>query len=442
MSFNIGEFISSIFDLTAGDYLASVWGSEPWVSVVLDILGILIVATIPLVSVFFVGLAERKVLARMQDRIGPNRVGGKYGLLQMFADVVKMLTKELLVPAGADKVAYFLAPILSLATSALLFAVVPFAPGVIGTNLGIGVFYVLSISSVSVVALLLAGWGSNNKYALLGAFRAVAQLVSYEVPMILSLLVPIILASSMSTVEMVEAQSIPFIIFAPISALIFFVSSLAETGRSPFDLLEAESEIVAGFHTEYSGMVFGLFMAAEYMGIMFMCFLFSTAYLGGYRFFGLEEIVLGNGFQLGRLLGLLISIFKGALVFFVFMWLRATLPRLRIDQLLNFNWKFMVPLMLTILLTVALLDRLILDYIPQVGDAGRAGIHFASNIAIGLAGLEVLRRSARRQRQRHNNTSTVLAVAEDAGALLYVTAEVEPDHAHDEHDAHEPIPAH
>ncbi|MCA9918062.1 MAG: NADH-quinone oxidoreductase subunit H, partial [Anaerolineales bacterium] len=130
MSFNILEFISSIFDLTAGDYLASVWGTEPWVSIVLDIIGILLVATIPLVSVFFVGLAERKVLARMQDRIGPNRVGGKYGLLQMFADVVKMLTKELLIPAGADKLAYFLAPILGLATSALLFAVVPFAPGV------------------------------------------------------------------------------------------------------------------------------------------------------------------------------------------------------------------------------------------------------------------------------------------------------------------------
>lgn len=441
MSFNIAEFISSIFDLTAGSYLASVWGTEPWVSVVLDIIGILIVATIPLVSVFFVGLAERKVLARMQDRIGPNRVGGKYGLLQMFADVVKMLTKELLVPSGADKVAYFLAPILTLATSALLFAVVPFAPGVIGTNLGVGVFYVLSISSISVVGILLAGWGSNNKYALLGAFRAVAQLVSYEVPMILSLLVPIILARSMSTMDIVEAQAIPFVIFAPIAALIFFISSLAETGRSPFDLLEAESEIVAGFHTEYSGMVFGLFMAAEYMGIMFMCFMFSTTFLGGYRFFGLEEIVLANGFQLGRLFGLLITIFKGALVFFVFMWLRATLPRLRIDQLLNFNWKFMVPLTLTLLLTVALLDRLILDYIPGIGVAGRAGIHFASNILIGFAGLEVLRRAAQRQRRHHNETSTILAVAENEGAPIHVAAEVEPMHAHG-HDAHEPVPVH
>ena len=437
MSFNIVEFLSSIFDLTAGDYLASVWGDAPWVSVVLDIMGVLLIATIPLLLVFVVGWVERKVLARMQDRIGPNRVGGKYGLLQMVADVVKMLTKEMIVPAGADKFIYFLAPGLALITSAMLFAVMPFAPGVIGVDLNVGVFYILAISSISVVALLLAGWGSNNKYALLGAFRAVAQLVSYEVPMILSLLVPIILARSMSTVALVEAQNIPFLVFAPISALIFFVSSLAETGRSPFDLLEAESEIVAGFHTEYTGMVFGLFMAAEYIAIMFMCGLFVTAYAGGYRFFGLEEIVLANGFALGRGLGLLIFIIKSSLVFFVFMWLRGTLPRFRIDQLLNFNWKFMVPLTLVILFTVALLDRLIVDYIPGVGEAGRAAIHFASNVVIGLVALEMVRRAARRQRQLHNGNGGVLAIAENEGAPIGVAPVVEPAHDH-----HDPVPAH
>lgn len=433
MSFNLIEFITSVFELTAGDYLASVWGDAPWVSVVLDIIGILIVATIPLLMVFIVGWTERKVLARMQDRIGPNRVGGKYGQLQMVADVVKMLTKELIVPAGADKYAYFAAPALALITSAMLFAVLPFAPGVIGVDLNVGIFYVLSISSVSVVALLLAGWGSNNKYALLGAFRAVAQLVSYEVPMILSLLVPIILAHSMSTVDLVEAQNVPFFLFAPISALIFFISSLAETGRSPFDLLEAESEIIAGFHTEYTGMVFGLFMAAEYMAIMFMCGLFATAYMGGYRFFGLEEIVLANGFELGRGLAVLILLVKSALVFFVFMWLRGTLPRFRIDQLLNFNWKFMVPLTLVILFTVAILDRLILDYIPGITDLGRAGIHFASNVIIGFAGLEVLRRAARRQRQQHHDLSPILAVAENEGEPIAVAQTAEP--AHDHHEA-------
>jgi NADH-quinone oxidoreductase subunit H len=354
----------------------------------------------------------------------------------MVADVVKMMTKEMIVPAGADKVAYFLAPALAVITSALLFAVLPFAPGVIGVDLNVGIFYILAISSVSVVAILLAGWGSNNKYALLGAFRAVAQLVSYEVPMILSLLVPIILARSLSTVDLVEAQTIPFIIFAPISALVFFVSSLAETGRSPFDLLEAESEIVAGFHTEYTGMVFGLFMAGEYMAIMFMCGLFSTVYLGGYQFFGLEDLVLANGFAIGRGLGLLFLLFKSSLVFFLFMWIRGTLPRFRIDQLLNFNWKFMVPLTLVLLLSVALLDRLIVDYLPGAGDAGRAGIHFASNIVIGLAGLEVLRRAAQRQRQQHNSSSPILAFAENEGTP-FAAVEAEP-----EHDHHEPVPVH
>jgi NADH-quinone oxidoreductase subunit H len=439
MSFNLLEFLLSILDFTAGDYLASVWGNEPWVSVVLDIMGILIVATIPLLMVFIVGWTERKVLARMQDRIGPNRVGGKYGALQMVADVVKMLTKELIVPAGADKVAYFLAPSLALITSALLFAVLPFAPGVIGVDLNVGIFYILSISSVSVVAILLAGWGSNNKYALLGAFRAVAQLVSYEVPMILSLLVPIILARTMSTVGIVEAQAVPFIIFAPISALIFFISSLAETGRSPFDLLEAESEIVAGFHTEYTGMVFGLFMAAEYMAIMFMCGLFATTYLGGYRLFGLEDIVLANGFALGRGLGLLILLIKSSLIFFVFMWLRGTLPRFRIDQLLNFNWKFMVPLTLVILLSVAVLDRLVLDLVPGVTEDSwvRVAVHLVSNLLIGFAGLEVLRRAARRQRKMNNVNSPILAVAENEGHPAMVVEEMESVHEH-----HEPVPAH
>jgi NADH-quinone oxidoreductase subunit H len=434
MSFNLGEFLLSIFDLTAGDYLAAVWGDDPWVGIVIKVFGVLIIATIPLLMVFIVGWTERKVLARMQDRIGPNRVGGKYGQMQMVADVVKMITKEMIIPNGADKITYFAAPALALITSVLLFAVMPFAPGVIGVDLNVGVFYILAISSLSVVALILAGWGSNNKYALLGAFRAVAQLVSYEVPMILSLLIPIILAQSMSTVTLVEKQAIPFFIFVPISGLIFFVSALAETGRSPFDLLEAESEIVAGFHTEYTGMVFGLFMAAEYIAIMFMCGLFVTVYWSGYRFFGLEEIILSNGFALGRGLGLLILLVKSSMVFFVFMWIRGTLPRFRIDQMLNFNWKFMVPLSLVALFTVALLDKLIIDFLPNIGDGGRAAIHLASNILIGIAGLEVLRRAARRQRQLHNDMSPVLAIAENEGAPIVVTPVVE--------SVSDPVPAH
>lgn len=412
------QLLQSALDLTLFTYLREVFADEPTTLLIINILVILTLATIPLLMVFVVGWTERKVLARMQDRIGPNRVGGRYGLLQMVADVVKMMTKEVIVPAGADKWAYFPAPVLALMTSVLLFAVLPLAPSIIGVDLNVGIFYILAISSVSVVAILLAGWGSNNKYALLGAFRSVAQLVSYEVPMILSLLVPIILARTMSTVGIVAAQTIPFIVFVPVAAFVFFISSLAETGRSPFDLLEAESEIVAGFHTEYTGMYFGLFMAGEYIAIMFMCALFSTVFLGGYRFFGLENLVVGNGFYLGNIIGAASLFIKSSLIFFMFMWLRGTLPRFRIDQVLNFNWKFMVPLTLALLFAVALLDKLIFIWFPDITNLGRALIHLSSNLIIAAVALEIVRRRI------HSLRPVEPGVEEE------VVAELEPAHAH------------
>jgi NADH-quinone oxidoreductase subunit H len=396
------QLLLSALDLTLFTVLREEFAEQPGTLLVINILVILTLATIPLLLVFVVGWVERKVLARMQDRIGPNRVGGRYGLLQMVADVVKMMTKEVIIPAGADLWAYLPAPVLALMTSVLLFAVMPLAPAIIGVDLNVALFYVLSISSVSVVALLLAGWGSNNKYALLGAFRAVAQLVSYEVPMILALLVPILLARSMSTVGIVAAQNIPFIIFAPIAALVFFVSSLAETGRTPFDLLEAESEIVAGYHTEYTGMYFGLFQAGEYIAVMFMCALFSTVFLGGYRFFGLEDTMttlFGQPFFIGNVIGAAALFVKSAVIFFIFMWLRGTLPRFRIDQLLNFNWKFMVPLTIVLLFTVAVLDKLIFIWFPNISDWGRAIIHLASNLLIAAVTIELVRGRIRRQRR-------------------------------------------
>lgn len=411
------QLLKSALDLTLFTELRDVYAEQPTTLLIINILVILTLATIPLLMVFIVGWVERKVLARMQDRIGPNRVGGRYGLLQMVADVVKMMTKEVIIPAGADKWAYFPAPVLALMTSVLLFAVMPLAPAIVGIDLNVGVFYILAISSVSVVAILLAGWGSNNKYALLGAFRSVAQLVSYEVPMILSLLVPIILARTMSTVGIVEAQSIPFIVFVPVAALVFFVSSLAETGRSPFDLLEAESEIVAGFHTEYTGMYFGLFMAAEYIAIMFMCALFSTIFLGGYRFLGLENLVLENflffeNFYIGNVIGAAALFIKSAIIFFIFMWLRGTLPRFRVDQVLNFNWKFMVPLTLALLFTVALLDKLIFIWFPDHTEWQRALIHLASNLIIAALAVEILRRSIRRRRQADEGVVEEEAITE------------------------------
>jgi NADH-quinone oxidoreductase subunit H len=363
------------------------------IEAILDVIGILIVSTFLLLIVLFLIWLERKVIARIQDRVGPNRVGGRFGLLQTVADVLKLLTKENLTPAGADTWAYNLAPMLTVMTALLMWAVIPFAPEVIGVDLNIGLFYILAVSSASVVVLLLAGWGSNNKYALLGAFRSVAQLVSYEVPMVLSLIVPILLARSMYMQELVRAQVVPFLFVAPLSAIIFFVSALAETGRTPFDLLEAESEIVAGFHVEYGGMKFGMFFLAEFISTLFMSGLFATIYLGGWRFFGLEEIE-----TFGRLLGLVAFFVKMFAVYFVFIWVRGTLPRVRIDQMLDLNWKFLVPLSLLLLLVVAIVDKLI----PAgAGVFYRAGVHLVSNLAVGLVGLEFLRRRAARERARY-----------------------------------------
>lgn len=408
MSFNLFDFLMSLLDLTVADYLRAVWGEHLWVEILLDLVGMVILATFALVSIFFWGWLERKVLARFQDRIGPNRVGGRYGMLQMVADVLKMLTKEIIIPSGADKLTYILAPILSVAAFLLVLAVMPFAPGVIGADLNVGVVYIAAISSISVMAFIFAGWGSNNKYALLGAFRAVAQLVSYEVPMILAMLVPALLASSLSTVSLVEAQTIPFFFVAPLAGLIFFISALAETGRTPFDLLEAESEIVAGYHTEYGGMNIGMFLAAEYGGAVFMSALFVTLYWGGYRLFGLEDITLASGFQLGRLLGLIILFMKTFLAFFLFMWVRATLPRFRIDQLLSFNWKTLVPMAFALLTVVAIIDKALPADTPALL---RAGTQLAGNLVIGLAVLELARRWARKQRQAQELATSQVAAA-------------------------------
>ena len=423
MSFDIVEFLKSLVSLNVAEYLKTVAGDQAWVNFVSDVLGVVIISTFCLMIVIFLIWLERKVIARMQDRIGPNRVGGRYGILQTVADVIKLLVKESIIPAGADKAAYWLAPFLTVIAALMIWAVMPFAPGVIGVDLDIGVFYVLAISSASVVALLLAGWGSNNKYALLGAFRAVAQMVSYEVPMILSLLVPILLARSMSTVDIVDAQVIPYILVVPLAAVIFMISALAETGRTPFDLLEAESEIVAGFHVEYGGMMFGMFFLAEFISTLFMSGFFTTIFLGGYRFFGLENLVIGDGWAVGHLLGLVVFFVKMFAVYFVFIWIRGTWPRVRVDQILNFNWKFLVPLSLVLILMIAVLDKLIP---ADAGIYARASVLLLSNLLLAMVAIEILRFVARRNR-KESSGDAALAVSE-------------PDHedAHDPHGVHDP----
>jgi NADH-quinone oxidoreductase subunit H len=389
MTFNILEFLESILQLSTAEYLRAVWeGDMPsWlIEVIIDIVQILIISTFNLLIVLVLIWLLRKIVARIQDRIGPNRVGGRYGLLQPVADAMKLLTKEYITPAGADKLAFNLAPLIIVISALLMWAVIPFAPGAIGTDLNVGLFYILAISSISVVSLLLAGWGSNNKYALLGAFRSVAQLVSYEVPMIMALIIPILLAGSMSLQDIVASQSVWYVLVVPLSALIFLISALAELGMTPFDLLEAESEIIAGYHTEYSGMKFAMFFLAEFINALFMAALFTTIYLGGWRGPFVEEVPL---------LGLVYFAIKVFLVYFLFTWIRGTLPRVRIDQLLNFNWKFLVPLTLTLVLVVAVVDKALPE---DVNEWARTAVLFAVNILVGLVALDLVRRYAGQQR--------------------------------------------
>ncbi len=354
---------------------------EVWVTFIVTLLGVIITASFGLVFVIFLIWLERKIAARFQDRLGPNRAG-PYGLLQTFADIVKLITKEDVIPEKADRLTFNIAPVLSVVAVLLIWAVVPFAPGWIGTDLNVGVLYIAAVGSFGILSILMAGWSSNNKYALLGAFRAVAQLISYEVPMLITLMVPVLLARSMGMMTMVESQGLWYIALAPISAIIFMVSSIAEVGRTPFDLIEAESEIVAGYHTEYTGMKFGLFFAAEFLHAFTIGVLFAIFFLGGWR---------GPGAEQFRLLGVVYLMLKGLLGYFIVMWVRSTLPRIRIDHMLAFNWKFLTPVSLALLIMTAILDKIF----------GATALRFpallAGNVLVLLLGWLALRWASRRQ---------------------------------------------
>lgn len=282
---------------------------------------------------------ERRTLGRIQIRLGPNRVG-PFGLLQPVADAIKVLIKEDIVPSNADKIVHWLAPVVAFVPVLMIFAVVPFQDGALLADLDIGLLYVIAISSVSTLGIFMAGWASNNKYTLIGAMRDVASVISYEIPVVLSLAGVVIVAGSLSLNQIVQAQNIPYILLQPLGFLIFFIGGLAEINRSPFDLLEADSEIVAGFHTEYSGMKFALFYLVEYAEALALSALISTFFLSGWR-----------GPVLPPWLWLLLKIWA---VFFVILWIRATVPRVRIDQLMALAWKFLFPLALLNLVITAI----------------------------------------------------------------------------------------
>jgi NADH-quinone oxidoreductase subunit H len=362
-------------------------------------IGVFVVAVFGLLWTLIGIWIERKLAGRFQDRIGPNRVG-PFGLIQSIADTVKILLKEDIMNTGVDRWVYNAAPILSVLAVTLLWAVVPFSDAWIGVDLNIGVLYLIAVGALGTVAVIMAGWGSNNKYALLSAFRAVAQLISYEVPMVLALLVPVLLTGTMSTQQIVEQQHIAYVFAIPLTVIIFMISGQAETGRGPFDLLEAESELVSGFHTEYSGMKFGMFYVAEFLHAFTTGVLIAILFLGGWKGPFYDETFLGLDLSF---LGLFYLMAKSLFAYFILIWARMTLPRLRIDHLLNFNWKFLVPLSLINLLVVAFVWKIVpdTDSINSAADAVIPTIILLiANIAMILGVGEVLRGWGRRDRAR------------------------------------------
>lgn len=318
-------------------------------------------AAFPLV-VAYVVLAERKLAGRFQDRIGPNRVG-PFGTLQPIADLIKLLTKEDIVPEAADPVMHLAGPVILTVSAMAVLAVVPMGfggldedghlTGLVPVDLPAGLLYLIAMASVSAVGVFLSGWASRNKYALLGAMRAVAQLVSYEIPQVLATVPALLWAGSLSLVTVVDRQvELGWFVWSPPGFVAFVtvvVASIAEVNRAPFDLPEAESELVAGFHTEYSGMRFGLFFLAEYMNVFTVGCLASVLFLGGgaLPFTSFPKGLLGGSVAMMVLANVIsvgtFAVKVGVMVFLMF-WVRATLPRLRVDQLMGFAWKFLVPL--------------------------------------------------------------------------------------------------
>ena len=320
--------------------------------------GAFILINLSLVLALLLIWITRKVVSRIQDRIGPNRVG-PFGLFQTIADALKLLSKEDITPNNADKIAYALAPIFSVFPVLMTVAVVAFAPNFVGVDLNIGVLYLVALGSIGIMAALMAGWSSNNKYALLAGFRVVAQLLSYEIPMVLAMLTPVLLAGTMRTQGLAEAQSLYigpvnlglgwYVFLLPGAFLIYFISSLAESEQTPFDLLEAESELIAGFHIEYSGMRFAMFFLAQFLNTFFLGAIAVMLLLGGWQGPFANQIPL---------LGPIYFLAKVFLVYVGVQWIRGTFPRVRIDQMMSFAWKVLVPLVLVLILSQMILMKL------------------------------------------------------------------------------------
>lgn len=291
---------------------------------------------------------ERKFVARLQDRIGPNRVG-PFGLLQPIADMIKFFVKEDIIPTSADHVLHLLAPIIVVIPVVLAFAVIPWGKQMAAVDLNVGILYLIALGSIGTIGIFAAGFGSNNKFALVGSMRAIAQIISYEIPQVLAISVVVLLVGSLSLTKIVEAQGglfglgwfVFFIPVGPLAFIVYFLSATAEVNRVPFDLPEAESELVAGYHTEYSGMKFGLFYLAEFLNTFIISLIGATLFLGGWQGPGVDQIPM---------LGVVYFSIKVIILVVIQPWMRGTLPRIRVDQLMNFAWKVLVPVSLALIL--------------------------------------------------------------------------------------------
>ncbi len=320
------------------EQLASIIGWEA-LKMIVGLVGVLVFVV---VNALLLTWAERKVAGHMQRRIGPKEVG-PYGLIQPIADALKLLGKEILTPRAVDKPLYYAAPMLIFVPVLVSFIVIPFGASLLVMDINVGILVILAFSSLSMFSILMAGWGSNNKYALMGAIRSIAQNIAYEIPLLLALLPIIMMTNSFSLKTIVEAQQgLWFVFYQPLAFCIYFIAGVAETNRTPFDLPEAESELVAGYHTEYSGMRFALFFLAEYTNMFIVSAIAVTFFLGGYQ---------------GPFLpGIVWFLLKSYLLVFVIMWLKWTFPRVRFDQLLNISWKALIPLaFINLLITGGLL---------------------------------------------------------------------------------------
>ncbi len=353
MNFSLYDFTSfnQWIDQFLRTYMSPFWA----IAVEMVIIGVAILAFYAMVGLFLV-YAERKVCAFMQNRVGPNRVG-PWGFFQTIADLFKLLMKELVYIKNADKLLFNIAPFIVIIASFMAIAAIPFAKGLHAIDFDIGILYVIAVSSLGVVGILLAGWSSNNKYSLIGAMRSGAQIVSYELSVGLSLVTIIILAGTMQFSAIVEGQRDGWFLFkghipAFIAFIVFLISSTAETNRGPFDLAEAESELTAGFHTEYSGIKFAFFFLAEYMNMFIVASIAATVFLGGWMPFHVSG---WEGFNhiMDFIPPFVWYIGKTFFIIWVMMWFKWTFPRLRIDQLLTLEWKYLLPINLVNILIMA-----------------------------------------------------------------------------------------